>query len=95
MCLSAAAARVWGAETRTIAPMSLYHDLVAGDGLAGFRDGEFCRARFRDPAGIAVLSGGSLLAVADQANTRIRAIHLDDANRSGWARADFLFHDCQ
>jgi hypothetical protein len=61
--------------------MSLYHDLVAGDGMAGFRDGEFYRARFRDPAGIAVLSGGSILAVSDQNNNRIRAIHLDDGNR--------------
>ncbi len=61
--------------------MSLYHDLVAGEGMAGFRDGEFYRARFRDPAGIAVLSGGSILAVADQNNNRIRAIHLDEGNR--------------
>jgi len=61
--------------------MSLYHDLVAGDGMAGFRDGEFYRARFRDPAGIAVLAGGSILAVSDRNNNRIRAIHLDDGNR--------------
>jgi hypothetical protein len=79
--LSAGAAWVRGAEARAIAPMSLYHDLVAGDGIAGFRDGEFYHARFRDPAGIAMLSGGSLLAVTDQSNNRIRAIHLDDANR--------------
>jgi len=65
----------------TLAPMSLYHDLVAGGGVAGFRDGEFYRARFRDPAGIAVLSGGSILAVSDQNNNRIRAIHLDEGNR--------------
>lgn len=62
-------------------PMSLYHDLVAGDGVPGFRDGEFHHARFRDPSGIAVLAGGTILAVADQSNNRIRAIHLDQGNR--------------
>ncbi|HEY2796770.1 MAG TPA: hypothetical protein VGK26_02670 [Thermoanaerobaculia bacterium] len=79
--LGARAASIRGAEARAIAPMSLYHDLVAGDGIAGFQDGEFYRARFRDPAGIAVLSGGSILVVSDQNNNRIRAIHLDDGNR--------------
>jgi hypothetical protein len=72
---------LWAAEGRAIQPMSLYHDLVAGEGVAGFRDGEFYRARFRDPAGVAVLSGGSLLVVSDQNNNRLRAIHLDDGNR--------------
>jgi hypothetical protein len=61
--------------------MSLYHDLVAGDGVPGFRDGEFHRARFKDPAGIAVLAGGTIVVVADQSNNRIRAIHLDQGNR--------------
>ncbi|HEY1252388.1 MAG TPA: hypothetical protein VGH97_14495 [Thermoanaerobaculia bacterium] len=71
----------WSPHAAAIQPMSLYHDLVAGDGTAGFRDGEFYRARFRDPAGIAVLEGGAILAVADQDNNRIRAIHLDEGNR--------------
>ncbi len=81
-----------------IEPVSHFHDLVAGDGVAGFRDGEFQRARFRAPAALAVLARRGLLVVADRDNHRIRAIRWNDANRvetlagSGSAgRADGVF----
>ncbi len=62
-------------------PVSHYHDLVAGDGEPGFRDGEFQHARFRAPAGLAVLASRGLLVVADRDNHRLRGIRLEDSNR--------------
>lgn len=61
--------------------MSLYHDLVAGDGVPGYQDGEFYRARFRFPSGLALLDGGAVLAVADRDNHRIRLVRLNEGNR--------------
>lgn len=71
----------WTPRADALEPMSHFHDLVAGDGVGGYRDGAFYRARFQDPSGLAVLSGGTLLAVADPSNNRIRGIRLDDGNR--------------
>jgi hypothetical protein len=62
-------------------PISHYHDLVAGEGSAGFRDGNFASALFNSPAGMAFSANGKLLYVADENNNRIRIIHLDDNNR--------------
>jgi hypothetical protein len=63
------------------APLSHYHDLIAGAGEAGFQDGPFYRARFRGPAGLALISKPSRLIVSDRDNNRIRAVELDAENR--------------
>lgn len=64
-----------------LAPISHYHDLVAGSGVAGFENGAFTRASFRDPLGLAVLAKPAALAVADRGNDRIRVVQLEQNNR--------------
>jgi len=49
---------------------------VAGDGIAGFRDGRATEARFNGPIGVAVDGQGHLI-VADTYNDRIRRIAAD------------------
>lgn len=49
---------------------------IAGDGIAGFRDGPGSSARFNGPVGLAVDPAGRLI-VADTYNDRIRAISPD------------------
>ena len=46
---------------------------LAGDGLAGYRDGPAAQARFNGPVGLAVDSTGRVI-VADTYNDRIRAV---------------------
>jgi hypothetical protein len=61
-------------------PMSHTLALVAGDGTAGFRDGDFTTAFFNLPSGLAVDPEGTRLYVADFSNNSIRVIHLDQNN---------------
>lgn len=49
---------------------------LAGDGVAGYRDGAASQARFNGPIGVAVDAGGRVI-VADTYNDRIRAIRPD------------------
>lgn len=63
-----------------VQPVRHFHDLVAGEGLAGFRDGTFAQARFNHPVGIAQSEDGTRLFVTDRDNHRIRVIHLDRSN---------------
>ena len=49
-----------------LAPISHFHDLVAGAGVPGFENGEFYRAGFHAPLGLAVLEKKRALAVADR-----------------------------
>jgi DNA-binding beta-propeller fold protein YncE len=62
-------------------------ELVAGDSVAGFRDGPAGEARFRRPQGIAVDSAGRIF-VADLGNRRVRIIAPSGAvttfTRVGW-----------
>lgn len=76
-----------------LSPPHHYHDLVAGGGERGFRDGAFYEARFDRPSGLTIDPDGRRLFVADTGNRRIRAVRLDDGNRvetvagsglSGW-----------
>ena len=60
--------------------MEYYDSLVAGEGEAGFRDGDFSFARFHDPLGLAFDDAGNKLYVADSTNHRIRVIDLDKNN---------------
>lgn len=53
-----------------------YVSTIAGDGIAGHRDGPGRQARFNGPIGIAVDRAGRVL-VADTYNDRIRAIDAD------------------
>jgi hypothetical protein len=62
-------------------PVIQYHDLVAGNGEYGFRDGPFYSAEFNFPIGIALNADDSILYVADQRNNLIRAILLKEKNR--------------
>lgn len=64
-----------------VRPLRHHHDLVAGQGDAGFRDGSFTNALFRDPRGLAVDGGGRRLFVADRGNHRIRVVDLAAGNR--------------
>jgi DNA-binding beta-propeller fold protein YncE len=52
---------------------SLRVSTLAGDGTAGFRDGESAQARFREPTGVAVDAAG-MIYLADTGNHRIRKI---------------------
>jgi hypothetical protein len=64
-----------------LAPIAHYHDLVAGAGGTGYRDGEFFRALFNGPVGLALAADHHTLFVADRDSHRIRAIALDSGNR--------------
>lgn len=68
-------------QTAAIAPARHYHDLVAGRGDRGFRDGAFYEALFDRPSGLAIDPAGKRLFVADTGNRRIRVVRLDDKNR--------------
>ncbi|MDR0181686.1 virginiamycin B lyase family protein [Lysobacter arvi] len=54
-----------------------YIDLVAGDGVAGLRDGAARQARFADPYGIAVAKDGAVFVADAGDNNRIRRIAAD------------------
>jgi sugar lactone lactonase YvrE len=49
---------------------------IAGDGVAGYRDGAAAQARFNGPIGVAAGLAGRII-VADAYNDRIRAIEVD------------------
>jgi hypothetical protein len=66
---------------RAVLPISHYHDLVAGEGARGYRDGPFFSALFNFPQGLAIDPDGKFLYVADRDNHRIRVVLLDEANR--------------
>ena len=78
---------------RRIAPDGMVSTL-AGDGVAGYRDGFGAEARFNGPVGIAVDTGGRVL-VADTYNERIRAIAPDGtvATLAGGAQSGALDGD--
>gem|GEM_PF-2035965 len=62
-------------------PMVHYHDLVAGQGSPGFRDGGFSTSLFNKPSGLALSLDHKRLFVADRNNNRIRAILLGRDNQ--------------
>ena len=68
-------------KTLAILPMQGYHDLVAGQGTSGLKDGLFYDALFNSPKGLALSSDGKQLYVADQGNHCIREIDLDNGNQ--------------
>ena len=63
-----------------ITPMEYYDSLVAGGSEAGFRDGAFSLARFKEPLGMAFDDKGNQLYVADSGNQRIRVVDFDRNN---------------
>lgn len=64
-----------------LSPMIQYHDLVAGTGESGFKDGPFYSAQFNQPIGLALNADDSVLYVADQKNNLIRAVLLKEKNQ--------------
>jgi hypothetical protein len=64
-----------------LSPFYSRHRLIAGAGDAGYRDGNFVRAAFHSPMGLAVSPDGTLLYVADNGNHAIRSIDLAHQNR--------------
>ncbi|HVZ79994.1 MAG TPA: hypothetical protein VHE12_04240 [bacterium] len=70
-------------DTTDLSPMDLYNNQVAGSEDAGFRDGPFFQARFRNPVGLAFDDNGSRLFVADRDNQRLRVVRLDQENIVG------------
>jgi DNA-binding beta-propeller fold protein YncE len=72
--LGAALSPAWA-----LSPMAGPHDLVAGEGIAGFRDGPFTSALFRHPRGLAL--DGDRLYVADTDNDAIRVVDLSNKDR--------------
>ncbi len=90
---------LWGSQKGfAISPMQSYHDLVAGQGTVGLKDGPFYDAFFHTPKGLALSPDGKLLYVADQNNHCIRVIDLNNENqvstltgtgKSGYADGSF------
>jgi hypothetical protein len=70
-----------GHSSLAIRPIVHYHDLVAGEGDQGFRDGPFQSALFNTPQGLAINPEGTELYVADKENHCIRVVHLEENNR--------------
>lgn len=68
------------AALSAIQPVHGFHDLVAGEGLPGYRDGAFVTARFNRPQGLAQSEDGRSLFAADSANHRLRTVQLDRDN---------------
>jgi hypothetical protein len=60
--------------------MTHFHDLIAGEGDEGFRDGAFNTALFNCPQGLAIDTESNRLFVADELNHRIRVIYLNKNN---------------
>jgi NHL repeat-containing protein len=69
------------APVAAISPVHHYHDLVAGRGDHGLRDGPFAEALFDRPHDLAIDAAGTRLFVSDVGNHRIRVVMLDDRNR--------------
>jgi hypothetical protein len=68
-------------SARGVRPAVLHHDLIAGLGRPGFRDGAFTEALFNTPLGLAASPDGKRLYVADRDNHRVRVVRLDQGNR--------------
>lgn len=66
-----------------LTPITLFQDLVAGEGEPGFEDGPFYSAQFNFPVGLALNGDGSILYVADQKNNRVRFVSMDQDNEVG------------
>lgn len=64
-----------------VAPPSHDHDIVAGEGVEGYRDGTFLKARFTFPSALAANPNGRELYVAEAVANRVRVIHLTEGNR--------------
>ena len=62
-------------------PLVQYHDLVAGEGDTGYRDGPFQSALFNNPQGLATNPEGTELFVADRENHCVRVVFLEENNR--------------
>jgi hypothetical protein len=61
-------------------PMQADKFLVAGSSDKGYRDGEFWKAAFNDPRGIALAEDGKVLYVGDVGNRAIRTVELSKNN---------------
>jgi sugar lactone lactonase YvrE len=61
--------------------MEYYNSLVAGGDDPGYKDGDYDKAHFNRPMGLAIDGKGQTLFVADTNNNRVRVIHLDEDNR--------------
>ena len=64
-----------------LSPMHSYHDLVAGEGTAGWEDGPFYSALFHTPQGMAINQEGTRLYVADRDNNCVRVVDLSRENQ--------------
>jgi hypothetical protein len=62
-------------------PLYQFQNLVAGEGIPGFREGDFASALFNSPSGLALSEDGSDLFVADPGNHRVRVVHLRQTNK--------------
>src|SRR5262245_48678443 len=75
-----ASSRIWSAAD-AIAPLerdwSAVVTVLAGDGVAEWRDGDAYRARFTDPFGVAAGADGTIYVADGIASHRIRAISPD------------------
>lgn len=79
---AAAAVAFWRWQTQLARPLPdsgwpAVIAVLAGDGLAGVRDGDADRARFSDPFGVAVARDGSIYIADGGAAQRIRRIAID------------------
>jgi hypothetical protein len=77
--LAALAVLIATASSAALTPLHHAHDLVAGKGDRGFRDGAFEEALFDAPCGLAA-DGAGRLYVADTGNHRIRVVDLEHEN---------------
>jgi hypothetical protein len=76
LCLMA-----WAGTAQGITPLHLPIALVAGDGTAGYKDGDFNQAEFNGIACLLLDDDQNILYVADGGNAAIRMIHLNQANQ--------------
>jgi sugar lactone lactonase YvrE len=83
LLVAGTAAVLWSRRPRQPAPLEARWEatvaVLAGDGVAGWRDGDADRARFGEPFGVAVAPGGTVYIADAGESHRLRAVSPDGA----------------
>ncbi|NTV51976.1 MAG: hypothetical protein HGA76_03030 [Candidatus Firestonebacteria bacterium] len=81
VCLTALWLLAWTTGASAEVPFYAPVMLVAGDGLPGYKDGDFSQAEFNGLGGLLLDEEQGILYAAETGNGAIRMIHLNAANR--------------